>query len=81
MKWSGIDGTVVASHIHNGPVGVQAGVVVPLLVGVSLDGTAMARGCVTDNGWSDAINANPSGFYVNVHSTTFPAGAIRGQLG
>jgi hypothetical protein len=80
MRWRDIDGTVTASHIHNGPAGVPAGVVVPLFVSASFDGTGQARGCVTDNGWADAINANPSGFYVNVHSTEFPPGAIRGQL-
>ena len=81
MKWSDIDGTVTASHIHNGPAGSPAGVVVPLFVNATFDGTGMARGCVPGNGWTDDINANPAGFYVNVHSTVFPPGAIRGQLG
>jgi hypothetical protein len=79
-RWQGIDGTVVAAHIHNGVAGVPAGIVVPLFAG-ELGGTDMTRGCVDGMGWTDDINANPAGFYVNVHSTVFPAGAIRAQLG
>ncbi|MGH2979051.1 MAG: CHRD domain-containing protein [Solirubrobacterales bacterium] len=29
----------------------------------------------------DAMQADPQDYYVNVHSTVCPAGAIRGQLG
>jgi hypothetical protein len=81
MRWRDIDGTVVAAHIHNGVVGVPAGVVVPLFQPATFEGTDMARGCVSGNGWTDDIIANPAGFYVNVHSTVYQAGAIRGQLG
>ena len=81
MRWRDINGTVSAAHIHNGAAGSPAGVVVPLFTG-PLDGTDMIRGCVPDNGWSDEINENPPGFYVNVHSLPdFAGGAIRGQLG
>jgi len=27
-----------------------------------------------------AISANPRGFYVNIHTDPYPAGAVRGQL-
>jgi len=75
-----------AAHIHIG-VRRQAGPIVVPNGGVSLPGTWVAtstgafvlKGCVTD---SDAptIRSAPEGFYVNVHTATFPGGAVRGQL-
>jgi hypothetical protein len=79
-KWSGIDGTVVAAHIHLAPVGVPGAVVVPLFSG-TFEGTDMTRACVSANGLAGAILANPSAYYVNIHSTVYPAGAVRTQLG
>lgn len=80
-SWTDVDGTVVAAHIHNGVAGVPAGVIVPLFTG-PLAGTDMVSDCVDGFGWTDDINANPAGFYVNIHSTpSFAPGAIRAQLG
>jgi hypothetical protein len=78
LTWTGIDGTVVAAHIHVGDAGVAGPVVVPL----SLSGPDSASGCSTDVSVEliKAIRQQPSNYYVNVHSTNFPAGAIRGQL-
>jgi hypothetical protein len=81
LTWENIDGTVVAAHIHEAPVGVAGPVVVPLFVG-SFPGTGSFSDCVT--GVSEElikdIRQNPAEYYVNIHSTVFPAGAIRGQL-
>jgi hypothetical protein len=79
-RWTGIDGTVVASHIHLAPVGVPGPVVVPLFSG-TYRGSDMTRGCVSAKGLARSILANPSAYYVNIHSTVYPAGAIRTQLG
>jgi hypothetical protein len=82
LSWQGIDGTVVAAHIHAAPVGVAGPVVVPLFVGASFAGTDSASGCVenVDQDLIKAIRQNPELYYVNIHSTVFPAGAVRGQL-
>lgn len=62
-----------AAHIHVGSADVAGPVVVPL--------DPMAPGCAdADRDLIKDIRANPSGYYVNVHSEEFPAGAIRGQL-
>jgi hypothetical protein len=81
LDWAGIDGTVVAAHIHVAPAGVAGPVVVPLFAGAFL-GTDSASACIP--GVSEelikAIRQDPESYYVNIHSTVFPAGAVRGQL-
>ena len=79
-RWRGIDGTVVAAHIHVAQPGDPGPVVISLFAG-TFDGTDRAHGCVSANGLAPAIIANPGDYYINIHSTTFPGGAVRDQLG
>jgi hypothetical protein len=68
---------VVAAHIHRGTAGVAGPVVVTLAPPIF----GFAGGCVdVATSLLDEIVANPSGFYVNVHTAGFPDGAVRGQL-
>jgi hypothetical protein len=74
---SGVD-TITAAHIHEGAAGTSGGVVVNFNA-TFVNGAA--SGSVTaDQSTLDAIVANPSGYYVNVHTSNFPDGAVRGQL-
>ena len=67
-----------AAHIHVGTPTEAGPVVVPL---VPPDATGTSSGCVNvARTLVRAILTNPSGYYVNVHTSDFPAGAIRGQL-
>jgi hypothetical protein len=68
-------------HIHEAPAGVNGPVVVNLigLGGTFVNGTMTGTFAVAPD-VAQRILANPSNFYVNVHTTTLPGGAIRGQL-
>jgi hypothetical protein len=81
LSWENIDGTVFAAHIHSGTVEEAGPVVVTLFTG-AFSGTDTASDCVegVDSALVKAIRQEPTSYYVNVHSTQFPAGAIRGQL-
>ena len=75
ISMSGIDKPVV-SHIHKGGAKTAAGPVV-----VPLGDAFEAAGCTVSTAAVDkAIEKNPTGYYVNVHTARYPNGAIRGQL-
>lgn len=66
------------AHIHKGGPDVAGGVAVAL---TPPDANGHSKGCATaDAAVAKDIADNPGGYYVNVHSATFKAGAIRGQL-
>lgn len=66
---------LTAGHIHTH---TDNSVVVPFAEAAGA--TASFNGCVTDSVTAAAIIANPGNFYVNLHDTSFPAGAIQGDL-
>jgi CHRD domain-containing protein len=82
LTWENIDGTVTDAHIHIAPPGSPGPVVVPLFVAQSFPGTGRTSGCTggVDKELIKAIRQDPAAYYVNIHSTVFPAGAVRGQL-
>lgn len=69
----------VGTHIHRGARTSAGGIVVQMN---APDASAVSSGCTaTPQGLIDEILASPASFYNNVHTTDFPAGAIRGSLG
>ncbi len=70
----------VAGHIHQGAAGVNGPVVIPLVVQPARTFAEVTCVTPTTPGILDKLAADPSGFYVNVHNATYPAGEIRGQL-
>lgn len=76
LRVRNVDGTVTAAHIHIGDRDTAGGVVQALTPPT----TGRSDGCAINAALADALVADPSGYYVNVHSTLFPAGAVRGQL-
>ena len=76
MNVQGLE-NVTAAHIHIGGPGETGRPVVPLEAPEG--GTSGACAPIAAE-LSAAILANPAGYYVNVHTRTFPNGAIRGQL-
>ena len=74
VNFSGI--TAAGAHIHKGDVGVAGGVIFaftsPVISPINYTSIALDATQVAD------LNANM--YYINIHSTAFPGGEIRGQL-
>ena len=83
LSWADVDGMVTMAHIHEAPAGSPGPVVVTLFSDQAFDGTDETSGCVSglDPALLKDIRKNPTDYYVNVHSTIFGPGAVRGQLG
>ncbi len=69
--------SATSARIYRGGAGKSGTVVVPLSTAPQLH----HRGCVTVTPATvAAIEKDPAGYYVNIHSATYPGGAVRAQL-
>jgi hypothetical protein len=83
--------TLTGAHIHNGPAGVNAPVVVGLPLAAGDTALSSGQGTITKTGLpannpataaavAQSIFNNPAANYFNVHTSINTGGAIRGQL-
>ena len=87
VTWRNLDDQPFAAHIHEGAAGVSGGIVVHFFDAPAPDQgipdqIAGVQGCARNQPRTILrdILESPRQFYVNVHTETFPGGAIRGQL-
>jgi hypothetical protein len=69
------------SHIHSAVAGVNGPVVVNFATSAAAIPNGRTKGTIQlTEQLAASIRLNPAAFYVNVHSSAFPGGELRGQL-
>jgi hypothetical protein len=80
VTYSGLLGTLTASHIHKAPVGVNGGVLFGFSPPIGTTSGTFS-GVVSGLTAANVSDLNAGLYYVNIHSTLYPGGEIRGQIG
>jgi len=75
-SYQNLMGNASTSHLHAAPAGSNGGIIVPLNASGGTSGTIFAGGVVTPGQVATVLAGNT---YVNLHSSSFPGGEIRGQ--
>ena len=68
--------TAKFAHIHEAARGAAGDVI----VGLDAPRGGRSSGCVTNLRLAEDLVESPADYYLNVHNTDFPGGAVRGQL-
>ncbi|TMK40395.1 MAG: CHRD domain-containing protein [Actinobacteria bacterium] len=78
-KFSNLQGVTAPklAHIHQGAAGAAGPVVIPLSTAAQFKSSGCAPAAA---GLLAQIEANPKGYYVNIHNAKYPGGVVRAQL-
>ncbi|MGH3934230.1 MAG: CHRD domain-containing protein [Pseudonocardiaceae bacterium] len=82
IAWKNLDGMVTAFHLHTGQRGKEGPHWIDFFNDKKFAGEQTVSDCVTSTREKiEAVINDPSAYYLQVHTTAFEKGAIRGQLG
>ncbi|MEO6327749.1 MAG: CHRD domain-containing protein [Ginsengibacter sp.] len=76
-SYSGLTTAASNAHIHTGAPNMAGGVLIPLIFTAAITGTLDTSAVISVPDETSIITGNT---YVNIHTSTYPAGEIRGQL-
>ena len=81
LAWVNIDAPTLG-HLHQGAKGVNGPVKIMFFATAVPNGIFAVSGTVAnvDKAALDALTKSPKDFYSNIHTATFPGGAVRGQF-